>query len=56
MKKWKDEKLIYLVEEKSDKIENVVYINLLLHPYYILYKKKFLCIHNIRKNFFVFII
>ena len=39
MKKWRDRKLFYLVEEKSEKIENVVYINLLLCSYYIICKK-----------------
>ena len=39
MKKWRDGKLFYLVEEKSEKIENVVYINLLLCFYYIICKK-----------------
>ena len=39
MKKWRDGKLFYLVEEKSEKIENVVYINLLLCSYYIICKK-----------------
>ena len=32
-------KLFYLVEEKSKKIENVIYINWLLCPYYIICKK-----------------
>ena len=27
MEKWKDEKLFCLVEKKSERIENVVYIN-----------------------------
>ena len=32
MKKWKDKKLFCLVNEKSERIENVVYVNLpLLH-------------------------
>ena len=39
MKKWNDEKLFCLVNEKSERIENVVYINLLLYPYYIIGKK-----------------
>ena len=39
MKKWRDGKLFYLVEEKSEKIENVAYINLLLCSYYIICKK-----------------
>ena len=33
MKKWRDRKLICLVEEKIEMIENVVYVNLLLYPY-----------------------
>ena len=36
--KCKNEKLFYLVEEKNEKIENGVRINLFLCPYYI---KKF---------------
>ena len=36
MKKWKDKKLFCLVNEKSERIENVVYVNLFLYPYYII--------------------
>ena len=33
VKKWRDEKLFYLVKKKIEMIENVVYMNLLLYPY-----------------------
>ena len=36
MKKWNDGKLFCLVNEKSERIENVVYVNLFLYPYYII--------------------
>ena len=39
MEKWEDEKLFNLVREKIWKMENVVYINWLLCPSYIIYKK-----------------
>ena len=39
VEKWKGGKLICLVENKSERIENVVYINWLLYPYYIICKK-----------------
>ena len=39
MKKWKGEKLFYLVEKKSGRVENVDYINLLLYSYYIICNK-----------------
>ena len=39
MKKWKSEKLFCLVEKKSGRIKNVVYINWLLYHYYIIDKK-----------------
>ena len=39
MKKWEGGKLFYLVGEKRGRIENVVYINLLLCSCYIIYKK-----------------
>ena len=34
-----DEKLIYFIEKKGEKIENVICLNLLLCPYFIIYKK-----------------
>ena len=39
MKKWKNEKLFCLVEKKSRRIKNVIYINWLLYHYYIIDKK-----------------
>ena len=39
MEKWEGGKLFCLVEKKSGKIENIVYINWLLYPYYIIDKK-----------------
>ena len=39
MEKWEGRKLFCLVEKKSEKIENVVYINGLLYPCYIIGKK-----------------
>ena len=36
VEKWKDGKLIYLVEKKNEKIENKVCIKLLSHLYYII--------------------
>ena len=39
MKKWEDGKAFCLVEKKSGRIENVVYINWLLYPCYIIGKK-----------------
>ena len=36
VEKWRDRKLIYLVEKKSEKIENKVSIKLLSYPYYII--------------------
>jgi len=41
VKKWRDEKLIYLVEKKNGRIENEVCLNLLLCPYFIICKKYF---------------
>ena len=39
VEKWKGEKPFYLVGEKNRKMENVVYINWLLYPYYIIVGK-----------------
>ena len=39
VEKWEGWKIFCLVEEKSGRIENVVYINWLLYPYYIIGKK-----------------
>ena len=39
MEKWEGEKLFCLVEKKSGRIENVVYINWLLYHCYIIGKK-----------------
>ena len=39
MEKWEGRKLFCLVEKKSGRIENVVYINWLLYPCYIIGKK-----------------
>ena len=39
MEKWEGGKLFCLVEKKSGRIENVVYINWLLYPCYIIDKK-----------------
>ena len=39
VEKWEDGKLFYLVEKKSGRIENVVYINGLFYPYYIICNK-----------------
>ena len=36
VEKWRNGKLIYLVEKKNEKIENKVCIKLLSHPYYII--------------------
>ena len=38
MEKWRDRNLFYLVVEKSERIENLVYLNLLLCPQYIICK------------------
>ena len=45
MDKWKDGKLICLVEKKNEKMENSVYINLPLCPYWI----------NQRVTYYIFI-
>ena len=37
--KWEGGKLFYLVEKKSGRIENIVYINWLLYPCYIIGKR-----------------
>ena len=39
VKRWRDEKLFCVAEEKSERMEKVVCINVLLCPYYIIYKK-----------------
>ena len=39
VEKWENGKLFCLVGEKNGRMENVVYINWLLCPYYIIYKK-----------------
>ena len=39
MEKWKNEKLICLVEKKNENLEKVVCFNLLLCSYYVVYKK-----------------
>ena len=39
VEKRKGEKLFCLVGEKNEKMKNVVYINWLLHPYYIIVGK-----------------
>ena len=39
MKKLEDEKFFCLVGEKKRRMENVIYINWLLYPYYIIGKK-----------------
>ena len=39
VEKWEGGKFFCLVEEKSGRIKNVVYINWLLYPYYIICKK-----------------
>ena len=38
-KKGRDGKLFCFIEEKIGRIENVIYINLLLYPYYITCKR-----------------
>ena len=47
IEKWRDEKLLCLVEKKNERTIHVVHINLLLCPYYI--KKKWFI-----KSFFFF--
>ena len=42
MEKWRDEKLIYLVEKKNGRIENEVCLNLLLCPYLLYIRNTFL--------------
>ena len=39
VEEWEGEKLFCLVVKKSGRMENVVYINGLLYPYYIICKK-----------------
>ena len=39
VEKWKDGKLFCLVGEKKERMENVIYINWLLYPCYIICKK-----------------
>ena len=39
MEKWEVGKLFYLVGEKKRMMENIIYINWLLYPYYIIGKK-----------------
>ena len=39
VEKWEGEKLFCLVGEKNGKMENIVYINWLLYPYYIIVGK-----------------
>ena len=39
VEKWEDGKLFCLVGEKKGMIENVIYIDWLLYPYYIIGKK-----------------
>ena len=40
VEKWDDGKLFYLVGEKKGRMENVIYVNWLLYPYYIIIDKK----------------
>ena len=37
IEKWKDRKLLYLVEKKSERIKNITYINLLINKKNIIY-------------------
>ena len=39
VEKWEGGKLYYLVGKKKRMMENIIYINWLLYPYYILGKK-----------------
>ena len=39
VKKWEDGKFFYLVGEKKGMIENIIYVNWLLYPRYIIDKK-----------------
>ena len=39
VEKWDGEKLFCLVGEKNGKMKNVIYINWLLYPYYIIVEK-----------------
>ena len=39
VEKWEGEKLFCLVGEKKRMMENIIYINWLLYPYYIIGKK-----------------
>ena len=60
MEKWEGGKLFCLVEEKNWRMENVVYINCLLCPYYIIYKKQ-IYLHSlnnikIKTNTYTFIL
>ena len=37
IEKWKDRKLLYLVEKKCERIKNITYINLLINKKNIIY-------------------
>ena len=53
IEKWRDEKLLCLVEKKNERTIHVVHINLLLCPYYIkkmVYNFFFLIITNLQTN------
>ena len=44
VEKWEGGKLFYLVGEKKRMMENIIYINWLLYPYYII-GKKYICLY-----------
>ena len=39
VEKWEGEKLFCLVREEKERMKNVIYINWLLYPYYIIVEK-----------------
>lgn len=44
VKKWENKKLFCQVQKKNEIIKNVIFINLLLYPYYIIHETIFLSI------------
>ena len=53
IEKWRNKKLLYLVEEKSERIKNITYINLLItlnKKNIIYYQLKLIKLHLIKIN------
>ena len=50
VEKWEGGKLFCLIEEKNRRMKNVIYINWLLYPCYIICKNIFICTYYIILN------